>query len=371
MREARLTLHACDWRMLDCPDQIGRWDALAQWATEPNPFFESWYLLPSLRALDPEGSVTMLCLEVDGQLAGLMPVRRYPAYYGYPLPHFRNWVHDNCFCGQPLVAPGLEAHFWREVFAWCDRSAGSRLFLHLTQIPATGVLHNALKGLVEAHNRPASTVLEEERAMLSSHLCAEDYLTASLTPKKRKELRRQRRRLEEEGKVEFLHQQGDEGLAAWVEDFLSLEGAGWKGKAGSALTCDADNRALFAIALHGAAAYGRLERHSIQLDGRPIAMLANFISPPGAYSFKTAFDEDFARFSPGVLLQMDNLALLQNDAVRWTDSCAVQDHKMIDHFWRERRRIARHSIAIGGSVRKGIFRMLARRETGRPAQGLA
>jgi hypothetical protein len=45
-----------DWRTLDTPEQIARWDALAQWAAEPNPFHESWYLLPALRAFDPGGT---------------------------------------------------------------------------------------------------------------------------------------------------------------------------------------------------------------------------------------------------------------------------------------------------------------------------
>ena len=32
---------------------LARWDGLALTAAEPNPFYESWYLLPSLRLFDP------------------------------------------------------------------------------------------------------------------------------------------------------------------------------------------------------------------------------------------------------------------------------------------------------------------------------
>ena len=46
-----------DWRALAEPAAIAGWDALAQWASEPNPFHESWYLLQALRAFDPEGTV--------------------------------------------------------------------------------------------------------------------------------------------------------------------------------------------------------------------------------------------------------------------------------------------------------------------------
>jgi hypothetical protein len=100
-------------------------------------------------------------------------------------------------------------------------------------------------------------------------------------------------------------------------------------------------------------------------------MLASFLTPPGAYSFKTAFDEDFARFSPGVLLQAENLTMLERPDIFWTDSCATPDHLMIDHLWRERRRIQRHSLAIGGRARQKMFGLLVRRETGYAAGGLA
>ena len=47
----------------------------------------------------------------------------------------------------------------------------------------------------------------------------------------------------------------------------------------------------------------------LDLDGKPLAMLVNFLTAPGSFSFKTAFDEAFSRYSPGVLIQLDNLAI--------------------------------------------------------------
>jgi hypothetical protein len=46
-------------------------------------------------------------------------------------------------------------------------------------------------------------------------------------------------------------------------------------------------------------------------------MLASFVCPPGAFSYKTAFDERYARFSPGVLLQCENLSLLARPEIDW------------------------------------------------------
>lgn len=369
-RAAPMVLTARSWSDYDRSDRIAAWNALAQWSSEPNPFYESWYLLPSLRALDPEGDVTLLVFEVDGQLAGLMPIARFTSYYGYPLPHWRNWVHDNCFCGMPLVARGMEMPFWQHMLGWCDTNAGFSLFAHLVQMPATGPVHEALKRVLVQRRRPAATVLTEERAMLASDRDQQSYLEASLSSKKRKELRRQQRRLAEHGALSVERSDGDEDIQRWIEQFLALERGGWKGEAGSALACDPARTHLFTQALEGAAQAGRLERLALSVDGRPIAMLATFLSPPGAFSYKTAFDEDFARYSPGVLLQRENLAMLDREGVAWVDSCANQDHRMIDHIWRERRTMARHSIGIGGRMRQGLFAMLARYETGRAAGGI-
>jgi hypothetical protein len=88
-------------------------------------------------------------------------------------------------------------------------------------------------------------------------------------------------------------------------------------------------------------------------------MLANFLTPPMAFSY-TTFEASPA--SPGVLLQRDNLAMLNDPAIAMTDSCASADHPMIDHIWRERRAVGHVSIGIGGAVRRGLFGQVLRRE---------
>ncbi len=366
----RVTVRQRQWREFDRRDQIAAWDARAERASEPNPFYESWYLLPSLRALDKAEEVTILTIECEEQLAGLMPVVRSRDYYGHPVPHLANWVHPNIFLGQPLVALGFEQDFWRALLGWCDGHWRLALFLHLAHVPAQGRLNDALAAVLREERRPAAAVFEEERAMLHSPQGSDTYFAAALSTKKRKELRRQHRRLSEEGEVVFERLTDYSGISEWTDQFLQLEARGWKGDGGSAMHSQAATRELFRFAIAGAAARGRLERLALRLDGKPIAMLANFLTAPGAYSYKTAFDEDYARFSPGVLLQRENLALLDREDIDWADSCAAQDHPMIDHLWRERRVIQRRSIGIGGGLRRTAFRTLIRFETGHGARGL-
>lgn len=360
---------ASAWRAFENLFTPLEWDHLARSGDEPNPFAEKWSLVPALERFAPDASVALTHFRVAGELSGLMPLARSRSYYGYPIPHLAAWSHDNMFVGSPLVRSGCEEVFWRELFGWADAHAGAALFLHLGWMAEDGPLFRALSQVADGQSRPWGVVQREERALLQSELGPQAYLEAAMSGKKRKELRRQHKRLAEEGELRFERRCDEAGLDGWIEDFLALEQAGWKGRNGSALADRLNTRDWFAQTLHGAATQGRLERLTLALDGKPIAMLANFIAPPGAFSFKTAFDERFARFSPGVLLQLENLDLLEHEDVAWCDSCAAADHPMIERIWREKRAMVRVNVAIGGPLRRALFRPMLRAESRGKAKG--
>ena len=330
------------------------WDLLGLAASEPNPFFERWFLTPSLHAFDPQGQVLIAQMRVDGKLAGLVPLAFARSYYRRPVPNLSVWLHDNAFCGVPLVARGFEAMCWRELLRWVDDHAGLACFLHLPTMPEGCAPDTALDVVAQEEARVVDVVEREERALLSSDLSPEDYFAQSLPNKKRKELRRQARRLGEQGSLSVERANDPDAIETFANHFLGLEAASWKGRAGSSLAGDPARARFFRESLLGAARLGRVEGLSLTLDGEPIAMLATFLSPPGAFSFKTAFDERYARFSPGVLLQKENLDLLARDDVAWCDSCAAPDHPMIDHFWRGQRSVIARNVAIGGRFRRTL-----------------
>ena len=355
------------WRWII--EQREAWDELAQRAAEPNPFYESWYLLPSLATFDSGGDASMLCLVRHGGLCGLMPIARHRRYDEWPLAHVGNWLHPNIFFGTPLVAAGAEVAFWQAVLDWADSNPAFSLFLHLYEIALAGPVYEALESVLAADGRAWGIVERKERALLSSELCAEAYLAKSLPARNRKDLNRRFRRLAELGEIDLRWETGSDALPRWIDEFLALEAAGWKGEAGSALACDAATRALFRESLTGAAMRERLVRLSLRLNGRPIAMLSTFLTPPGAYGFKTAFDEDYARFSPGLLLEREFLTALHRFDIGWCDSCAAPDHSVMNRFWRERRPVGRVSIAIGGPLRRATFGRMLRKETARLDSG--
>ncbi len=305
----------------------------------------------------------MLLLEEDGELLGLMPVVRQLDYYNRPVPHISNWFHPNCFMGSPLVAMGEEARFWQALLDWADNSPGTALFLHLRDLALEGPLYSTLASILDGDGRTSSLVKSEERALLDSDLDPASYLQASLSSRKRKDLNRRFRKLAELGDVRFEWSTDDRGVSDWAANFLELEASGWKGDAGSALACDPSTRRLYEACLQGAAERGKLIRLSLLLDGKPIAMLSTFATPPGSFGFKTAFDERYSRYSPGFLLERKYLNSLDRTDIRWCDSCAAPDHSVMNQIWSERKAIGSLSIAIGGMLRRAAFEPLNRLET--------
>ncbi len=337
---------------------VDAWSELAGQASEPNIFYEQWFLRPGLEQFDhhPDLCLFLLWAGEPGHspLLGLFPLGPASRFGRWPVPHVQNWMHHNCFLGTPLVRKGSEKIFWERLLTALDAKDWPG-FLHINGMTIGGPLDSALRAVSSDQKRRCDLVQSQARALLQSDLRSEAYYETTLRTKKRKDLRRQAKRLKEQGEVTYGHHLGAQGLDQWVDEFLQLEKAGWKGENGSALDSSPKTRAFFEQSVAGAAAAGQLERRDIRLDGKPLAMLVNFLSLPGGFGFKTAFDEQYSRFSPGVLLQIDNLKFLDQPASRWIDSCAAQDHPMIDSLWSGRRHIGRFSIELKGVSRRAIF----------------
>ncbi|MDG5748807.1 GNAT family N-acetyltransferase [Qipengyuania sp. XHP0207] len=357
--------HYCSWRSIDIGAIEPSWLALAHRASTPNAFFEMGFLLPSLAIFDPEGSVTLALLVDEGELRGLMPLIDRESYHGRATPHRSSWLHANMFCGAPLIEKGYEEAFWSAFLLATDRNPGTAWFLNLPQMPLHCAATRVLRKTCRREGRPLQIVHRHFRAILNTGTTPQDYLSQAMPAKSRKELRRQRRRLEELGAVEIVRTRSCTGLVRWIDDFLVLEAKGWKGAGGSSLASDTHTAALFLAAMRRIAEEGRLERLTLTLDGRPIAMLATLLAPPGSFAFKTAFDEDYARFSPGMQLQVENLALLEDHALEWCDSCAAQGHPMIERIWSERHEVVSLSIAVGRGWRRWVGALWARAEAWR------
>jgi CelD/BcsL family acetyltransferase involved in cellulose biosynthesis len=326
------------------------WTALADIASEPNAFAEHWFVAASLRTLAQGQAVRLLEVRRGEKLIGLLLAETHKGYARLPVRIVRNWAHDQMFLGTPLVAAGEERAFWSAVLEALDGAAWAPGLLHLRGLTEDGPVRRGLEDV-----RAGTVVHRQVRAFLDSDLRPDAYYEQAVRQKKRKEIRRLKNRLAELGALQARSFGGEDDLDAWCSAYLALEKAGWKGEEGSALACTAEGDAFFRETVRAAGAAGRLQFLRLDVGDACIAMLVNFLTPPGSFSFKTVFDESYARFSPGVLIQLENLKILDDPRIAWMDSCAAEDHPMIDSLWTERRNIVRVSVPLSGVKRRALY----------------
>ena len=334
-----------------------QWEDLAANALEPNPFYEPWMLLPALECFAQPGEVEVAVAWKDGRLAALLPVQRVGRYRSLPLRALRAWRHRHCLLSTPLVradgAAQTLAAFLGGLRAGLGRSA---LLLELAYVPVGGPFHNALQA---AGSQPYIDN-EYERALLIKGGDAESYIKSALSRHLRQELRRRERRLAELGAVTHATMQAGDA-ERWVDDFMRLEAAGWKGREGSALACSEANRRFAAEVFAAGVQRGRLHMVGVDLDGRPLARCCSFLAGEGSFAFKTAYDEAFSRYSPGVIAEVDRIRRFHElPGLQWMDSYTAPDNDVLNAVWQGRRRIARFTIATGFSGNLTLWGLKAR-----------
>ncbi len=332
------------------------WRDLAADAVESNPFYSPALLIPAFEAFADDEVRLAIVRDERGRLIALAPVAPARGYSKLPVRYLATWMHEHCFFAAPLIRRGREADAFRALF---DLVEGEGAFLRLRHLDAEGPLFAAARAAAHSSARRAAISARYERARLNGDYDAAAHLKAAFKPKKRKELRRVRARLEDQGALalETLAAEGDAEL--WANEFLLIEAAGWKGGAATALASSAEGRRFFVDAVSRAHQAGTLDFHRLTLDGRVIAAIVNFVEGGAGYSFKIAYDEDFAKYSPGVLLEIEMMRALEGrEGLSFIDSCASRDHSMINTLWRERRAIAALNISGRRRRMRALFRLL-------------
>jgi CelD/BcsL family acetyltransferase involved in cellulose biosynthesis len=336
--------------------ELDRWRELARVAVEPNPYFEPEFVLPAAAHVGGRGGALLVVDDGPGTAwAACLPVRLAAHFRKLPGPALMTWRHRYAYLGTPLMAPGTLVPAWGALldFAAADPRAG---YLGLEQLGDGGPVAAALGGALRGQRLRGFLYERVERAALTRREDG-DYLNPELDSRRRRELRRQRRKLEEElGSPLRLRDRAHDPTA--VEAFLALEAAGWKGREGTALRTAGDE-AFFVESTAAFAAAGRLQLLALEADGRLVAMKCNLLADDEIFCFKIAYDEELAQFSPGVQLELENIGVFHaTPGIARTDSCAAPENTMINRLWRGRRSVATVLVpgrrALGSPARIAI-----------------
>jgi CelD/BcsL family acetyltransferase involved in cellulose biosynthesis len=319
-------------------------------SVEPNVFFNPRFLAPAMPRLEDKEIRLAVIRDVEehrSRLRLLVPfsVERPPVPFGVPI--MRTWSNPFGPLGTPLVdhddPEGVIADFFSLL-------ARPRLKLpRVFAFPETrldGPFAAILAQFAASRNLTLVTTGTAERPFLQSNLDGDEYLRQSLSAHHVRGYGRMKRRLGDLGTVEHVIARNPTEIRQGIEAFLSLEASGWKGREGTAMAIDRYRAAFAREAVHRLAERDLCRVHMLTLDGHPIACVIVLVESGIAYTWKTAFDETYARWSPGTLLMLEvTRSHLDDPNILGTDSCAVPDHPVMSRIWSERRTVG--TLVVG------------------------
>jgi hypothetical protein len=163
----------------------------------------------------------------------------------------------------------------------------------------------------------------------------------------RKKLRQDWNRLTALGAVEVLNERTPEGAVAAFETFLALEKASWKGAQGTALLSDPADASFVRNLLQHLAARQNASVALLRVNGEAVAAQVLMYCGATAYTWKTAFDANYAKYSPGTLL-IDRVTdeLFAGPDIDAINSCAAETSFMAQ-LWTGRRNMIDLLFNIG------------------------
>ncbi len=188
----------------------------------------------------------------------------------------------------------------------------------------------------------------------------------SQRPKKlRDNIKRYRRRCEEESGIEFVvHTEPDDVQSALIR-YGELESSGWKGRAGTAIHPSNPQGAFYASLLSKYAAGNQAFAFEFYLEGQLVASRLAVASGRMLVMLKTTFDEERSRFAPGRVALYETLhALFADPRLETIEMYTNAKREQLD--WADgSREISNISIYPAAFVRRGVHvsRLLLRRKS--------
>jgi hypothetical protein len=315
-------------------------DFLSNRVLEPNVFFTGRLLAPAMPRIDERSVRLALIRDNNGarsRMRFLMPFSIEKPGFSVGPSIIRAWANPFGPLGTPLVDTENAAETIDNLL---DALARKELRLpHILVLPdlrTEGPFARMMKAIAISRNLPLTTTDITRRPMLESHLDGNAYLKETLAANHLREMRRQWRLLEAQGDITCDVARQPKDIRFRMEEFLALEASGWKGRKRSALVNDRYRAAFAREAITNLAEIDAVRIHTINLNGKAIASMVVFIAAGEAYTWKTAYNEDFAKYSPGKLLTARLTEWHLDDAnILRTDSCAVSDHPIMSRFWKE------------------------------------
>ena len=348
-----------DVGLADAAD-LAAWQALADQAIEPNPYYRPGFLVAD--AIERGVPMELLIVEDESGWLACLPIRGRGPSRTLPLPHLQNVTDEYVLLGTPLV---LRGSVDRAIDGLLDevRAVRRAAALMIDVLPADGPVATALvERMLARHVRPVVHHTYERAAWRR----ADDGPSPGPRLKRaaRKELGRRARLLVADlgGDLEVVDRTHEPGAIA---AFVAMEGTGWKAERGTAIASRPADAAFFRRACEALSDAGNVEFLSLDVRGRPVAMECHLVDGGVLFSFRIAHDPDYRRGSPGTQLKARVIESFDARGFRLADSCASPRNTHMNRLWPDRRPMTTILVPTGAITSRLIRPAVAGRSAAR------
>ena len=314
------------------------WEDLCSRVAEDNVYYAPRYARALLESLDRDKDVGIAIVWDRETLIAFLPFTR--ATFGIPgiQPSARAWETKYTYSCMPLLDRVRKSEAAEALVAVLESISKGEWIVPTVNV--TGEACEALVRALEQRKVPWGFSNRFSRAVLEAGSSFEEHLKRHVSANRRKGLARNRRRLEELGRVAHeCHCSGEE-LDRAVSAFLALEASGWKGKRRTALACDERTRKFAIDAFTGEKASSICRADVLTLNGAPIAVSLIALAGRTGFTVKAAYDESYRSYAAGLLLELEVIrSFLSGNWASKLDGATAGDH-VLDGLWSGRNEVA-------------------------------
>jgi hypothetical protein len=140
-----------------------------------------------------------------------------------------------------------------------------------------------------------------------------EEITDNLSRKFRTNLKRAKKSLSRLGDIVLFSTSTKSDMQWALRELIRLESSGWKGKAGTAIKDNTQGMTFYANLVENFSENGGCEINLLRINGSSIAASLDLRVDRTVYGIKLGYDENYSKFSPGVIMLDELLKKYCND----------------------------------------------------------
>jgi len=315
-----------------------KWRELETNSLSPNLYLSPDFIIPSLLHLSPNIDfiiIGIFNLSTDKSLIGLSIFEIIDPSLKYPFGYLSTYQSCHSFLGGILLHKDHYIEYMIALLIYINTKTKYNA-VEFRDFYLSNKYFNIINEAINELSFNWHEFYQKERLILCPEKCTSDYINNTINKKYYKNIKRKRRSLNKIGNLSFRSVSGREISKVTIDNFLSLESSGWKGTSKTALNSTYDARLFFHQLIDGFIENNSVFFTEIYVDDRCIAATCNFLIQDVGFAFKSAYDENFRKYSPGIINEIyiiENAQSILHD-IRYVDSGAMPG-SYLDKLWKD------------------------------------